>query len=265
MCNFPCILVWAVLGLVALIIGMACLIVAAKTPTCVSTPSIVSVPLCPTCNTSAYVCDLYVGSTLVDQCSASPESITLNISSAGIQKRSYSQTAYLLHNLFGIAGTLEILSPRNESVLKYEMDRNMDYNTAVPWEEGDYVYMPDFLSCFDVNDFYRVSCPSRTLATDSLGIDPYCESVVGYPTRLEGRRVVHYLGAVDYEVLYPWFLLVFSDLRVRPTDFTTPPELFFATDATTNWLKLLISGGVFAGLAGVDLIVLVLIVVLGMV
>ena len=263
MCEYACLIVWPVLMLAAFIIGGACLGIGMKTPPCVTTPSIVSVPLCPTCNTSSYVCDLYVGSPLEEQCPASPGSITLNISSAGIKGRGYPQTAYLLHNLFGIAGTVEILGPRNESVLTYEIDRNMEYDTAVPWGDGDYVRLPDFLSCFDVNDYYRVSCPVRpTLATDSFGIDPYCEPVEGYPVKLDGFRVVHYMGAVDYEVLYPWFLVVFSNLRVRPTDFLTPPELLFGTDAATNWLKLMISGGVFLGLGGVCLIVTVLVVLM---
>ena len=243
-----------VLFIMALSIGIPCLVVGLITPSCVSLPFLISIPLCPTADPSTSLSDLYVGSELSDTgCSVDPDPLSVNFSTSIVKDRKWAHHGFLLHNFFAYSITVNVRSGTNRDLVRtLRFERNMNYSDTESYQTPTYSDNSDLMKCLYDGDYVRLFCPySPTLATQWYNTDPYCQNSDGYPAIIDKQMQRLSLGVFNYGWLNSPIILEFEVLEARPFDFSTPPALFFTSSAEVDRNATIIAGGVFLGIAGV--------------
>lgn len=215
---------------------------------------LLAIPLC------AVDPDLYIGGT-GDICEGTGK-LSFNLTKGDwIPGHRYDQTAWLVHNLYGLDVSLSIRGSSTEyEGITFSYERNMKYDG--PFTYGSQSLRMDELlpDVFTEWGRYRVWCPNGpTLGTDELGVSAVCAELPGYPAKFTGSYEMLEIGDINYDDLEDEIKLNFDKLQVRPTNFYETPEIYFVTWKRSSLVVgLRATGIVCASLVGIATVVVVI-------
>lgn len=243
----------------ALLTGIPVCIFGTMHPEYYQCDELTSVPLWPTTSDNfSYWVGVAGDYTTTDYPNDSILSLPISMNSFPIEYRNEQTHLHIIHNLYGYQINAKLTSGIREQEITFYKERNMLIGEP-DFFENETTYAPgDFQKSLRKHGGYRIRCPYHTVITAEAQIEPRCNRSEGYFMELSGRYEDMVAFNFTPEALYGEEMrLVFSGLRVLPTNFVETPQMFIGIWQKSRALTMIIAGAVttVVGLLGVIIIV----------
>jgi hypothetical protein len=237
-----------VLVMICMIVGPILLSIGPGQASAYATRALTSIPLC---RASPSPVGDYVGSPLSDWCNVSvPYNVSVSIPLSNVLFPHQEQMAYIIHNLWGYSFTVRIceMTASCKNPIVHTFSHNVNRNESSQTKDAPFT-LDLFLGGNVTGSRTLLSCPSPTLITQSLGIEPACGAPKGYPAQLTGEFQYIKVEKVTYEEISSSLVwIVFENLIALPMTYAEVPQMYWASWTRSNSVNWMIAGGVVLGL-----------------
>lgn len=227
-----------------LIIGVPCWAVGSFRPEFYTSNVLVSLPIFPTTEDKlSYWKVVDPGDTGDYFTGMQSEKINFSLDSKFVEEFKKKITFYLLHNIHGLATSIQIKDAKGNEICDYS-----DFFNSIigdlPNTSNTFTQMSEHPNELSKYGYYRVYCPFRTVITEKMGVSKSCKESQGTFMEIHENMSKRKVCSIEIDKVETPLSVTVNYMKVVPNDFIHTPQIYFCSWRKSNSYELTLTGSI---------------------